>query len=89
MKIVINQKFVIVVLLIAILILASYIGFDKINGYIINQAYDAYSTGYQKGISDTIQKLVSESENCGPVPVNIGNETKNFIDISCLQIQGE
>ena len=84
MKIVINQKSIIIILLIAVLILASYIGYDEIGGYLTRKTYNAYSKGYSDGVSDTVQKLMEESELCGIVPVYYENTTKNMIDIECI-----
>lgn len=85
MKIIINQKILIVILVLAIVALASYIGIDSYNGYMIGTMQNAYSLGYQDGVTAAIQQIVTQSENCNPVPVYIGNITKNLIDVACLQ----
>lgn len=84
MKIIINQKFISIVLLLALLMLAFYIGYDKISGYVATRTYDAYSTGYRNGMEDAVNQFIEGSKNCNPVIIQDGNETRNFIEINCL-----
>ena len=79
MKLVINQKFIIIVLLLSVIILAGYVGFDEINGYLIESQNSAYIIGYNHGIEDVVSRIIQESETCGVVPVVYGNKTINMI----------
>lgn len=44
-----------------------------------------FTQGYNKGMTDTITKVYQETDACKPVPIFVGEDNKNIIDIACLQ----
>ncbi len=82
-----NQRALIIVLLAAVLIMAGYIGLGAYNGYMINTANTYYQAGYRNGVAATVRNIMTQSQNCQPVPLFFGNVTKNFIDVACLNTQ--
>ncbi|MFA4890706.1 MAG: hypothetical protein WC587_03760 [Candidatus Paceibacterota bacterium] len=71
-----------------VFVLIAWLGFSVF--YIIRDQWQKFQFGqiqvaYQKGVSDTVQLLVNQSENCVPVPVRNGDKTIKMINAECSQ----
>jgi hypothetical protein len=85
MKIILNQKLLIIALVTLVILLAGYIGADVYSGYMIGTMNSAYTVGYQDGMTAAIQQIMTEASSCEPVPIYLGNNSMNLIPVECLQ----
>jgi len=74
------------ILYIIIAILALIILGMLVNSWYTKQIAIAQQQGYTIGVTQSIATIVQQSRNCQIVPLFIGNQTFQFIDISCLQL---
>jgi len=44
----------------------------------------SFQAGYNKGITDAVVAVYQQTNNCKATTINIGNITRQVIDISCL-----
>ncbi len=84
-----NKKFRRTIIILAILLVLSvgYIAIDKYTTSREQQLLATYQGGYNKGVQDAIVSLYQQTDNCQPATINIGNLTKQFFDVACLQNQ--
>jgi hypothetical protein len=85
MKLLITERMLIAILIIAVILLAGYIGVDKYNGYMVGTMQNAYVAGYQDGVGAAVGEIVAQSQSCNPVPLYTENVTTILIDVACLQ----
>jgi len=74
--------------LVLIVGLVAYIGYDTWRDYQIRGVQKAY----QSGVSDAVKQLLEKSQaaQCkGAVPVTLGDTTVEFVDVKCLQQPAE
>ena len=81
-----NKPFLI--LLAVFLLLFTYVAYSEYSRFLASERYDAAAIGYRQGMTGMVAKLFRESDGCRIVPVFLGNETKEFIDVSCLRRSG-
>jgi len=74
------------ILYIIIAILALIILGMLVNSWYTKQIATAQQQGYTIGVTQSIATIVQQSRNCQIVPLFIGNQTFQFIDVSCLQL---
>ncbi len=77
----------VIFLLVALAASLFYIAYGEYSKLESQKIRSAFDLGYRQGVTDTVTKLYEESESCQPVPVFLGNRTKNVIDVSCLVTQ--
>ena len=58
-----------------------YIAYDQFQGFKLKKVQQAY----QAGLSDSINRLMNESEKCEAIPLYSGDKQVNLIAIDCLQ----
>lgn len=86
----INRQLIIIVSL-AVTLSVVIVWFVVIDNYVIpsqqQQMFDTYQNGYNQGMTDSIKQLFQGTANCQqPTSIWIGNNTKQLIDVACLQI---
>ena len=74
------------ILYIIIAILALIILGMLVSSWYTKQIATAQQQGYAVGVTQSIATIVQQSRNCQIVPLFIGNQTFQFIDVSCLQL---
>lgn len=80
-----KQKFVIILLCIMLIASLSYIGVTKYKQGQQVKLQQAYSQGYNQGISDVVSGLYQQTDTCQPINIFVGNLSKQVIDVACLQ----
>lgn len=85
MKIAINYKTLSVILILLLMVLIGQMGFSAYSGYMVETMTDSYTAGYGDGMSTAVRQLIIQTENCSYVSVQLGNVTKNLVDLACIQ----
>jgi hypothetical protein len=52
--------------------------YNRLNNFVAQRAYN-------QGITDAVSQIITESQKCQPVPVNVGEMKANLINLDCLQ----
>ncbi len=52
--------------------------------FICEKTGEASYEGYAQGVYDSVEKIMYEARSCYPVPVYLGNESIQVVDISCV-----
>lgn len=79
-----NKKFVIIIIILSILLLAS-LGHIIVNKY--NQSeQEKHQQCIQEGYQQAIIQIVQEAVTCKQIPIYIGNQTINLIAVECGKI---
>ena len=52
--------------------------YNRLNNFVAARAYNA-------GISEAVTQIITESEKCQPVPINVGEMKASIINVGCLQ----
>lgn len=76
-----KTKILIVALVVAVIILASFIGISYYTGAVVARDQAAATYGYQQAIFD----VMNASANCQIVPLVAGNITIQLADVTCMQ----
>ena len=83
----ISQKILIIVL--ALMLAVILVWFVLIDNYVIPTIQQeitlSYHTGYDSGMQDLIIRLFQQTSNCQSLSLWVGNDTKQIIDVACLQ----
>jgi len=69
---------VLVVWLIFATLYVVYGEYSRLNNFVAARAYNA-------GISEAVSQIITESEKCQPVPINVGEMTATIMNLECLQ----
>jgi len=80
-----KQKTVIAVLLILLVVALAYIVFDKWQLARQREVINVYRQGYSQGLNDTVTTLYQQTEKCQITTINLGNLTKQVVDVACLK----
>ncbi|MBN2087304.1 hypothetical protein JW758_03070 [Candidatus Peregrinibacteria bacterium] len=52
--------------------------YNRLNNYVAARAYNA-------GISTAVTQIITESQKCQPVPVNVNELKASLVNLECLQ----
>ncbi len=84
-----KQKFLIIIL--AVALAAIFVWFVIIDNYIIpaiqQEIINSYQNGYNAGVENSITEIFQQTSNCNPTYIWVGNDTRQLVDVACLQIQ--
>lgn len=84
-----KEKLMIIVLIVCLLAAVAYIATSSYKTSQQNKITSAFTQGftqgYNKGMTDAVAKVYQETDACKPVPIFIGENNKNIIDVACLQ----
>lgn len=87
MKIISKQKLLIIILAVALTTI--FVWFVIIDNYIIptiqQEIINSYQNGYNAGIENSITELFQQTSDCQPTYIWVANDTKQLIDVACLQ----
>ncbi len=82
-----KQKLLIIILTISLA--AIFIWFVIIDNYVIptiqQNITNSYQNGYNAGVENSITEIFQQTSNCQPTYIWIANNTKQLIDVACLQ----
>lgn len=81
----INNKVVVVLLSIALIIALGYIGYDKYTQKKQQELAGAYQQGLQTGYQQAVTQLVQQAQTCQPVSAWMGNLSVEMIATKCLR----
>lgn len=83
------ERLMLIILSVCLLMAVVYIATSTYKTSQQNKITSAFTQGvtqgYNKGLTDAITKIYQETNACQPVPIFVGEQTKNIIDIACLQ----
>ncbi|UCH12646.1 MAG: hypothetical protein JSW18_01490 [Candidatus Omnitrophota bacterium] len=80
-----NQKTIVMILAILLVLAVGYIAVNKYIGLKQKQQISIYQQGMQAGYRQAIIQLIQQASTCQQVPVYIENQTINLIAVGCLQ----
>lgn len=83
-----KQKIIILALAIGLIFVLNFFLLDNYFKENQRQIEEAFLSGRDQGIKETITMLFEASDNCNIVPIFIENATKNLVDVECLEIDG-
>ena len=52
--------------------------YNRLNNYVAAQAYNS-------GVRAAVNRIIDESANCQPLPINIDDKKATLISVDCLQ----
>lgn len=81
---------IIVVLILALALIAAvgYIVYDKWQTSKSRDQQQMFVSGYNQGYTAAVIALIQQTDNCQTTPINIGNFSRQVVDIACLQRTG-
>jgi len=81
-----KQKIIILTLAVALIFVINYFLLDDFFKQNQRQIEEAYLSGHDQGINDTITTLIKQTDNCNIVPIFMGNSSKKLVDLDCLEL---
>ena len=74
------KKSIIAIIILVVLLVGTF-------GYIIQDKYSntIYDKGYQEGYNFAITQVAQQSLTCQQVPLKVGQDVINIINVQCLQ----
>jgi len=75
-------KIVLIVWLVFTTLYFFYDGYDRLANYV-------YKNGYNTGITTAVTQIITESEKCQPIPINVDDKKATLINVDCLKQQAE
>ncbi len=45
-----------------------------------------FQSGYEEGLFESVKTIYQQTDNCQIAIINIGNNTKQLLDVYCLQV---
>lgn len=80
-----NQKTIIIVLSVLLVIAVLFIGMMQIRAYNTSKLQAAYQQGGQTGYEQAVISLMQQLSTCQQVPLHAGNNTITAVAVECLQ----
>jgi hypothetical protein len=71
-------KAVLVIWIIFATLYVVYGEYNRLTNYVAKRAYNA-------GVSSAVSQIITESQKCQPVPVNVDDLKANLVNLDCLQ----
>ena len=79
----------IIIIILAITLAAIFAWFVIIDNLIIptiqQEITASYQNGYNTGVKNSITEIFQQTSNCNPTYIWVGNDTRQLIDVACLQ----
>ncbi len=79
-----KQSVVILGISVVLLLLTEFLVFEKISESRITELQSVSEKSYSLGIQDGISEIYKKMDNCETVSISIDNQTKNLIDVKCV-----
>jgi len=76
-----NKNIIISVLLILLVLTIGYIVYSKYLEKMEDKKLEFFQAGYSKAILDVAQQV----STCQQIPLKVGNQTINILDVRCLR----
>lgn len=80
-----NQKRIIIVLVILLILAVGYILVNIYSNYKQEKDLGIYQQGAQYGYEQAILQVAQQVATCQQVPLQVGNQTINVVAVECLQ----
>lgn len=80
-----NQKSLVVSLLVLLVLALGYIVFDKYMEYREQEKMEVYQLGVQFGYEQAVVQMMQQLATCQQVPLRYENSTINAVAVECLQ----
>lgn len=80
-----KERTIIIVLVILLGISVFYIVFDAVQRQRTQELVAIYQQGYDQGLTDAVLTLYQQTEGCNAAVINIGNVTRQVLDVDCLK----
>jgi choline-glycine betaine transporter len=78
-------KIIISVLAFCLVLTTGFIVFDKYQEKNQQEQFNIFQRGAQYGYEQAVIQIFQQASTCQQVPINVGNQTMNIIDVKCLQ----
>ena len=82
-----KQKLLIIILAVALAVM--FVWFVIIDNDIIptiqQEIITSYQNGYNAGVENSITEIFQKTSNCNPTYIWIANNTRQLVDVACLQ----
>ena len=79
-----KQKIAMIGMIAALVVLSQYIIIEKWNEAKQKEQSQIYHNGYNQGLRDAVSTIFYNTRDCNMTPLTLGNLTKYFLDVSCL-----
>jgi archaellum component FlaF (FlaF/FlaG flagellin family) len=82
-----TKKQTVIIIALAVLLVASiiYIGADKWQDKRQQELTAVYQQGYSQGITDAVTALYQQTQECKITTINLGNITRQVVDVDCVR----
>ena len=82
-----KQKFIIITLAVALIVMFTwFVIIDNLIMPTIQQEItNSYQNGYNAGVENSITEIFQQTSNCNPTYIWITNNTRQLVDVACLQ----
>ena len=82
-----KQKISILILVIVLVFVLNYFLLDEIFSKNQRQVDEAFISGRDQGIKETITTLFEGTEDCNIIPIFIENSSKKIVDFACVDLE--
>jgi len=79
-----KQKITIIALAVALFLVIQYVLFDQVQESRNQEKIESFQQGYNQGLTDAVNEIFIQTEDCLVSSITIGNYTRNIVDYSCL-----
>ncbi|MFH1802540.1 MAG: hypothetical protein ABH864_03740 [archaeon] len=80
-----NQKTVMILLFVLLILAMVYIIFDKFQESRAQEKYEAFQEGMQTGYEQAVVQMMQELATCQSVPLFANNQTITAVALECLE----
>lgn len=77
-------KILIIAFIIIILLVGGFFGFMGYKNWRAERNLNIFKQGFTYGYTSAVMQIMNISSQCRPFPIYVGNQTKNFIAVDCL-----
>jgi hypothetical protein len=79
-----DKKLLLLLPLIGVVLITQYLLMAELTEEEDSKLVDSFRLGYDRGISDSINRIINETKNCSTSNIFSNNSTVTLIDINCL-----
>jgi hypothetical protein len=80
-----NQKKLVLILVVLLVLTVGYITFDKYSNYNQEKNIGIYNQGAQYGYEQAIIQVAQQVATCQQIPLKVQNQTINIVAVDCLK----
>ena len=79
-------NYVFIAISIASFLVIQYLILDSWNQSTQKKMDEFFQSGYEEGLFESVKTIYQQTDNCQIAIINIGNNTKQLLDVYCLQV---